>query len=198
MTINGPAEHFLGVSTPGKTTRQAKCLTCGAPRWFSTRITVKKNTKEKNLKTKERKKTSWPERCAALCNLASLKNLVVGEKIFLQKKNTIRKYTTEHTKEMRLNASTYIYPISTYFSNSRQSSFSFLTHFLSSAGLIVYYMLFDIFFSFKIVCPPPTTPFHYFFFIANPMLRGEGISILIFFNHFSRSEYSFQDRCTHQ
>ena len=62
-----------------------------------------------------------------------------------------------------------------YFSNSRQSSFSFLTHFLSSAGLIVY-VVWPILFTH---CLPSTYP-PFTIFLLPTQSWGGRISILIF------------------
>jgi hypothetical protein len=143
-----------------------------------------RKTQKGKFKTKERRKHLG--RSGALCNLASLKICGVRKKCLIKKTNTIRKYD-QHERE-ETNAT---YPISTFpiVANLHFPSSHIFYHQLGSLC-----MLFDLFFS-LIVCPPPT-PFHYFF-IANPKLRGEDFNSHIF-NHFSRSEYSFQDRCTHQ
>jgi hypothetical protein len=68
MTINGPAEHFLGLCLrlcAGKNDETGKMsdMWCAEVIFNAHHRQEKKNTKGKNVKTKERKKTSWPERC---------------------------------------------------------------------------------------------------------------------------------------
>ena len=136
--------------------------------------TPSRNTQKGKFKTKERKSLG---RSSALCNLASLKFGEARNIFFIEKKrNMIRKNRT-NTKETNA-----IYVISLFFifSKSRQSSFSFLsllTHFLSSAGLIV-----RVFLPILFVYYLPSTYYLFFtiFFIAITKLNGGGFQFSYF------------------
>jgi hypothetical protein len=123
-------------------------------------------------KQKKERKHLGRSGAAALCNLASLKNLVMGEKkIFLQKKNTIRKYTTEHTKEMRLNASTYTPPFLLIFRIVANLHFPSTHIFCHQLGSLCITCCLTYSFHSKLFALHLLPPFT-IFYIANPMLRG--------------------------
>ncbi len=128
----------------------------------------------------------------ALCNLTSLK-FGGGRKTPLWKRRR-ESYNMKMQPTRKKRDKRHLRHFSFFFL-SKQSpifiSFSFPSSRYYQLGALS--ILFDLFYPF-IICPPEFTIFYCHLKIEGG--RGDFNSHI--FNHFSRSEYSFQDRCTHQ